>query len=95
MGSAYRTSVPATVYTTEDDDAAVYAVFPEVAFIASSTPYVIVATSISVQDTVIHPCDENGQMLGFDLIAIVVTTDHAVALRDVGYELEAVVSRGA
>ena len=91
VGTAYKTAIPATVYTTSDDDSAVYAVFPEVTFgVDSSTPYVIVSTSKLVQDTVIHPCDQHGQMLGFDLIACVMTTDHAAALRDAGYDLEEV-----
>lgn len=95
MGSAYKTPTPATVYTTVDDNAAVYALYPPVSFDSGfrSTAFVIVASSELVGDTVIHPCDRNGQMLGFDLIACVPVRVHAAALRDAGYDLEVVIPR--
>lgn len=95
-GTAYRTSVAPTVYTTVDDNAAVYAIWPPVMFDSGfrSTTHVIVASSIAVRDTVIHPCDKDGQMLGWDLIAHVLVPVHAAALRDIGYDLEVVIPHG-
>lgn len=97
MGTAIRTPIPPTVYTTADDNAAVYAVFPPVAFDSGfrATAFVIVASSDLVGDTVIHPCDKSGQMLGFDLIACVPVRVHSAALREAGYDLEEVVPRVA
>jgi hypothetical protein len=91
-GTAYRTPIPATVYTTPSDTAAVYAVFPPAVFDSgfSSTTFLLVASNNLIKDTVVHPCDRNGQMLGFDLVAQVGVPNHRVALRAAGYELEAV-----
>jgi hypothetical protein len=93
-GTAIRTPIPPTVYTTADDNAAVYAIYPPIPFDSGfrSTAFVIVASSDLVGDTVIHPCDKFGQMVGFDLIAHVPVPVHAAALREAGYDLEAVIS---
>lgn len=92
MATALRTPIRPTVYVTEDDNAAVYAVHPPITFDSGSqsTAFVLVASSISVRDTVIHPCDKDGQMLGWDLIAHVLVPVHSAALRDIGYDLEVI-----
>lgn len=96
-GTAIRTPIAPTVYTTADDNAVVYAVYPPVSFDSGfrSTAFVIVASSDLVGDTVIHPCDSAGQMVGFDLIAHVPVPVHAAALAEAGYDLEEVTSDAA
>lgn len=90
-GVAYRTPMRPTVFTTVDDNAAVYAVHPPAVYQdTESTSFVIVAWSQAAGDTVIYPCDDRGQMLSFSLIACVVTKVHRVALLMAGYTLEAV-----
>ncbi len=95
MGTAYLTPIPPTVYTTVDDNAAVYAIWPPAPFDSGfrSTTFLIVSASDLVGDTVVHPCDRNGMMLGFDLIAHVTVRNHKRALREAGYELEVVIPR--
>lgn len=91
MGTAIRTPIsPTGGYTTADDNAAVYAVYPPVEFGVRKTAFVIVASSDLVGDTVIHPCDNTGQMLGYDLIAHVLVRVHAAALCEAGYDLEVI-----
>jgi hypothetical protein len=94
MATAIRTPIPPTVYTTADDNAAVYALYPPVPFDAGfrSTAFVIVASSDLVGDTIIHPCDRTGQMVSFDLIAHADVPVHAAALSEAGYDLEEVFS---
>lgn len=96
-GTAIRTPIPPTVFTTADDNAAVYAVYPRVRFGSGlqSTAFVIVSSSELVGDTVIHPCDRTGQMVGFDLIGHASVRVHAAALRQAGYDLEVVPSHVA
>lgn len=95
-GTAYLTPIAPSVFTSSEDVAAVYAVWPHAQFgWNQTTAYVIVSSSDLVGDTVVHPCDEAGQMLAFDLIAHIPHANHVAALLAAGYELEAVVLRGA
>lgn len=91
MGTAYRTPISPTVYTPATGDvAAVYAVHPPARFERgrSETPYVIVASSNLVGDTVVYPCDSRGQMLAWDILAWVSVRIHRTALKEAGYDLE-------
>ena len=95
-GTAYLTPIAPTVFTAPEDVAAVYAVFPLAQFgWNQTTAYLIVSSSDLVGDTVVYPCDETGQMLAYDLLAHVPHANHVAALLAAGYELEAVVLRGA
>lgn len=89
MGTAYLTPIAPRVYTTADDVAAVYAIWPLAVYKQScETAFVLVASSSLVGDTVVHPCDRAGEMLAFDLLAHVTVRNHRAALHAAGYELE-------
>lgn len=87
LGAAYRT--PAV---TADPAASVYAVWPPAHFAGGtkSTRYLYVLSSDVVGDTIIHPCDRDGEMLALELLGCVTICNHRAALRAAGYELEVV-----
>lgn len=89
-GTAYRTPV----VPADEPTAAVYAVYPHVAYNGGrkSTPYLRVVSSAQLGDTTVFPCDRDGEFLAFELLACVQVENHRAALRNVGagYDLEVV-----
>lgn len=95
IGTAFLTPIPPKVYTTDEDAAAVYAVFPLAVYQQlRTTPFVVVASSQLAGDTVVYPCDRTGEMLAMQLLACVPDRNHPAALRAAGWQLEVVDRRG-
>lgn len=95
MGTAFRTPIPPTVFTTPADSTAVFAVYPPVPYGESETAHLLVTSSNLARDSMVYPCDRAGQLLDWKAIAVVAVRNHAAALRAAGYELELVMPRGA
>lgn len=94
-GSAYRTNIVPSVYTTESDSAAVYAIWPPKKYYYGrhATTLLLVSSSALVGDTVVHPCTPAGE-IEWELVAHVPVQSHRQALATAGYDLELVVPRG-
>lgn len=88
LGAAYRTPV----IPQSDPTASVYAIHPAATYDGGtkSTTYLFVVSSDVVGDTIIHPCDRDGDVLALELLGCVTICNHRAALRSAGYELEVV-----
>ncbi|MFE7799065.1 hypothetical protein [Nocardia sp. NPDC057440] len=78
--------IPADPQNTE----AVYAVYPLAKYPGGETAYITVTSSELVGDTCIFPCDSEGVLITFYLLACIPVLDHARALRSAGWEPEEV-----
>jgi hypothetical protein len=85
-GTAYRTNIRPERTANIDS---IYAVYPPARYgRAEETTHVYVSSSPMVGDTVVHPCDRDGNVLSLQLLGCVPVLNHRKALEAAGYELE-------